>query len=78
MPLSKEQLKSLINMIETTEPDTLDCDGCFEHLAEFAERELANREIPDALKAVSIHLKQCSCCQDEYKALLEGLKSLDD
>ena len=78
MALTNDQIASLLNMIEVTEPDDIDCEGCFEDLAEFAETELNNQEIPDALKSVEGHLKQCTCCKDEYRALLEGLRALED
>ncbi len=77
MALSEEQIATLIGMIATSQADDLDCDGCFEQLSEFVEVELAAREIPDALRAVETHLKQCKCCQDEYNALLEGLRALE-
>ena len=45
MALSNEQITSLLNMVAVAEPDEVDCDGCLEHLAEFAEAELFNREV---------------------------------
>ena len=63
-------------MISSAQADSLDCDGCYDQLAEFADAQLAGRELPDALKAVESHLHQCCCCKDEYKALLEGLREI--
>ena len=78
MVLTNDQITSLMSLISTTESDDLDCDGCFGNIAEFAERELTNQDVPDALKSVETHLKQCTCCKDEYSALLEGLRALDE
>ena len=78
MGLTKQQIASLLKLVAATESDELDCDGCLEHLAEFAERQLANRDVTAALQSVESHLRQCTCCQDEYQALLEGLRALDD
>ena len=78
MPLSKEQVASLIGMVASGEPDELDCDGCFEQLAVFAETQLTSREIPEALLAIETHLQQCACCQDEFNALMEGLRALEE
>jgi len=77
MSLSNEQISDLVRLAASAEPDGLDCDGCFSHLAEFAEAELARREIPEALKAVEVHLRQCQCCRTEFEALMEALRSLD-
>lgn len=78
MPLTKPQIDSLLGMVESAEQDDLDCDSCFVKVTEFAEAKLASREIPDALKAVEVHLQQCICCQDEFNALMQGLQALQD
>lgn len=76
MALSKEQIDNLLGMISSAKSDTLDCDGCFDHLAEFAQIHLESREIPDALAAVETHVEQCKCCNDEFNVLLEGLRAI--
>jgi len=78
MPLTNEQVSNLLGMVASGEPDRLDCNGCFEQLAEFAEVHLTSREIPAALRAVETHLRQCACCNDEFNALLEGLRALQE
>lgn len=77
MVLSKEKISALLGMISTSQEDSMDCDGCFDHLAEFADTELAGREIPTALRAVEAHLHQCACCKVEYQALLNALRAID-
>ena len=78
MPLAAKQISLLLDMIATSKPDSLDCDGCFAQVAEFAEAELLSLDMPDAVRAVETHLKQCPCCRDEYNALLEGLRALEE
>jgi predicted anti-sigma-YlaC factor YlaD len=78
MKLSKDQIESLVKMVASAETDESDCDSCFEHLAEFAETELSGKEIPEALRAVDRHIKQCDCCRAEYDALVAGLKAIAD
>ena len=77
MALTKDQIKSLIEMVSTAESDELDCDGCFGQIAEFAELHLAAQELPEAMRAVQHHLEQCLCCRDEFHALLKGLAEAD-
>lgn len=76
MSISKKQISNLLGLIASTENDATDCEGCFSHLAEFAELELAGREIPEAFQAIQRHLEQCPCCKDEFDVLIEGLKAL--
>lgn len=76
MRLNSQQTFSLLRLAIATEKDGLDCSDCFHDVAAFAEAQLAEREIPEALQAVEIHLRQCPCCKDEYIALLDGLREL--
>ena len=78
MTLSKEQTEALLRSVADTQSDDLDCDDCFQSMAEFIEIELAGRDIPDAMLTVKRHLEQCPCCNDEHKALLTALRSLND
>ncbi|MEM8671239.1 MAG: hypothetical protein AAGG48_27200 [Planctomycetota bacterium] len=74
--MTKDQTETLIALVTDTKEDTLDCDGCFELMAEFVEYRLSNHQVPEALRAVERHLEQCLCCQDEYRALLDGLRAI--
>jgi len=73
MPLKPEQVSKLLNMVSSSDTDSLDCDGCFDHIAEFVDIHLASQEVPAAL----IHLQQCVCCKGEFNALLDGLRALE-
>ena len=77
MPLTEEQIKQLLQMVAASQPDGLDCDGCYGQLAEFAESQLLDKNIPAALRTVETHLTHCACCQDEFNALLEGLRAIE-
>jgi len=77
MPLSNEQIKSLLGLVANVESDSMDCDSCFGRVAEFAEINLKGAEIPEAFRDVEAHMRQCPCCKDEYEALLAGLRGLD-
>jgi len=76
MSLSKDQLRSLLTQVICAQQDPLDCDRCYEHVAEFAEAELTGKPLCEALQAVRTHLQSCPCCRDEYNALMEGLKEV--
>ena len=78
MALSLANVKKLIDLVGTTRNDPLDCDGCLEYVAEFAEAHLAGRSLSAALACVQVHLESCGWCQDEYEALLSALSALDE
>jgi len=76
--LSPENIRKLIDLVATTQGDALDCDGCLEHIAEFAEARLAGRSLSAAQETVRMHLESCGCCQHEYEALLDALGALGE
>lgn len=78
MELTPQQINSLLKLVANSQPDQLDCDGCQEHIAEFADSELAGRDLCDAMRRVRSHLRNCGCCQAEYQQLLDALKELGD
>ncbi len=77
MAIAFVRVQSLLKSISTAVPDSLNCDGCFELIAQFAEAELQGVELNDLLEAVRIHLSQCPCCAYEYESLLEAIQAAD-
>ena len=77
MALTEAQVDKLLQLVSTTLDDQLDCDGCMQRIAEFADRQLANRSLSDALQAVQAHLDSCAGCADEYQALLDALRVIE-
>ena len=74
MAISYSEVINLLASIATTVSDQLDCDGCFEMIAEFAEAELRGDELSTSLRTVQLHLQQCRCCAYEYETLLEAIR----
>lgn len=72
--LTFEQVQELLTTVSKTVPDQLNCDGCFELIAEFADAEIRGDQLSVALKAAEVHFSQCPCCAYEYATLLEALK----
>lgn len=76
MALSDDQIRSLVRALTLTREHEINCSECLDEVAEFAERELAGRPVPDALEAVRHHLTRCGECRDEYEALLTALRHM--
>ena len=77
MVIDFSQVQKLFKSIASAVPDQLDCDGCFELSAQFAEAEINGQELSDVLKAVQVHMSQCPCCAYEYQSLLEAVRAAD-
>lgn len=78
MVLGDDQIRALVNALSNTREHEIDCSECLDMVAEFAERELASRPIPDALETVRHHLTRCGECREEYEALFTALKRMQE
>lgn len=74
MPISKQQIDSLLKMLALTKDVEQDCDnGCFRVMAEFAETSLTGKSIPESLTCIEEHLEICSDCREEFETLKVAL-----
>lgn len=76
MALTRETLKKLIEATVIVKPVELGCYECLDQIDQYAERVLADKEIPEALRLVEEHLKICGECREEYEALLVALRHM--
>jgi hypothetical protein len=51
------------------------CEGTLAHLAEYVEGELSGREMAELLPTVVEHLRNCPACAEDYRGLLELVRS---
>ena len=77
MAITYKQVTNLLASIVSAVPDQLNCDGCYELIAELADAESRGDELSTALEAVRIHLTQCPCCAYEYETMLEAIAAAD-
>lgn len=78
MPLSKKEIHELMRTIGLTANDEINCEQCRSLVAEFVEQELAGKSIPEGLKAVEHHLLVCAECREEYEALQEAMRGMEE
>jgi len=77
MSLSQSEVDELLQLIRLTKDEEIDCGGCLDKIAAFADRELAGKSVPKSLEAISDHLAICPECREEYEALQKALDSLE-
>lgn len=77
MPLSNKELDGLMRLIALTKDEEIDCGQCLSLVAEFAERELAGKSLPEGLRLVDHHLSICAECREEYAALRRALQRMN-
>jgi hypothetical protein len=70
MPLSKDQLCRLLEIVADTRDDEISCDDCLSGMAEFADARLLGNTISAALSRIEAHIEFCPECKEEYELLL--------
>uniref|UniRef100_UPI001954F1F3 hypothetical protein n=1 Tax=Escherichia coli TaxID=562 RepID=UPI001954F1F3 len=59
MLLDQSKVKILLRALVLTNETELDCDACFDAMAEFAESQLPGASVPEALILIDDHIKIC-------------------
>lgn len=78
MKLNKKVIKKLVGAIRKTRQDEIGCDECFDKIHEFAELELQGKSPEKAMPLIKDHLDKCGECREEFHALLEAMKALNE
>lgn len=68
-PLTFEQIKGFVRMVEQTHDREFNCSECQRRFGEFAERQLSGLPLDEALARVEHHLTLCPECREEFLAL---------
>lgn len=77
MRLEPQTLRTVVKAIASTQDNELNCDECFDHVDCFAEHVLAGKNAAEAMPLVQEHLDRCPPCREEFEALLDALRELD-
>ena len=78
MLLTQDKIKLLLETLVLKRDDEVDCDECFDSMAEFAESQLSGQSVPEALRLIEGHIQICGDCQEEFNILKESIKDLND
>lgn len=77
MTLTPSVLQMLVAKAHATRADEMTCGDCEASVDRFAEMKLAGLDTADALPLVEEHLSNCSCCGEEFDALMEVLRTAE-
>lgn len=78
MKLTTDIVKKLLGAVKATTDDEISCGECDQQIEQFTEMKLGGKSAEEAMPLVEDHLNRCQACREEYEALLEGLKKLED
>ena len=78
MALNSEQIGQLLKMIQLTREVELSCPECLDELDKYTQSILDGMPIDGVLHRVREHLEACSCCNDQFKLVLETLEAIEE
>lgn len=67
----KSKLSQLVKRVRDTQEDEINCSACLDHIAQYVDLELDQRDAAGMLPQVKQHLGQCAICFEEYQVLLD-------
>ncbi len=78
MLLDQSKIKLLLRALVQTNETEVDCDACFDAMAEFAESQLSGESVPDALILIDDHIKMCVDCEEQYQILKTTISAMEE
>ena len=78
MKVEAEMIRQIMHQVVCTHDDEMDCQACFEHVDQFVELELQGKDSSEIMTLVKAHLERCRECREEYEALLEAVRAMQD
>jgi len=76
MLLDQSKVKLLLDALLLTKEVEIDCDECFDSIAEFAESQLSGLEVPEALILIDNHIRICADCNEEFRMLKKAISDI--
>ena len=77
MALNSEEVNWLLKMLQNTNEVELSCPECAEQLDLYAQSILDGKPIEGNLELIRQHLEACSGCDDEFRLILDTIKSIE-
>jgi len=71
-------IKKMVRVVLATRDEEIGCEECFEQVDRFAELVLDGKPAAEAMPLVQDHLNKCADCREEFEALLEALRALEE
>jgi hypothetical protein len=73
--LQDDVVLKFLKILETARAEEMSCDDLYARLDQFVEREVRSKDAEKIMPLIREHLNLCSCCCDEYEALLAVLEN---
>lgn len=75
--LNRDEIEKLVQVLEGTHENEIDCEECLQRVDRFVEMKLAGLDAEEAMPLVEEHLEKCGDCREEFEALLAAMREVE-
>lgn len=76
--LPNEAVLGFLRVLESARGDEISCDEIYIKLDEYVEREANKKDAAQLMPLIREHLDTCPDCCEEYEALLDVVKKVEE
>jgi hypothetical protein len=77
MKIEPETLSKLLQSLVATQEIEIGCEDCMEELDKFVDMLRQGKDMSKVMPLVQHHLDICSCCREDFEALIAALEATD-
>lgn len=78
MKIETATLKKVLKSLSITHQEEMTCGECYEEIDQYVEMLKDGKSPQEVLPLVEHHITLCAPCREEFVALLEALKAIED
>ncbi len=78
MKIETTTLKKVLQTLAITQEEEMTCGECYEEIDQYVEMLREGKTAAEVMPLVKHHITLCPPCREEFEALLEALKAVDE
>lgn len=78
MKIETATLKKVLKSLSITQTEEMTCGECYEEIDHYVEMLKDGKSPTEVMPLVEHHINLCPPCREEFVALLEALKAIED
>ncbi len=78
MKIETATLKKVLKTLTITQEEEMTCGECFEEVDQYVDMLREGKSAAEVLPLVEHHLTLCPPCREEFEALVEALRAVDE
>jgi len=77
MKIEPQTLAKILQSLAVTEEIEIGCEDCIDELDKYVDMLRQGKDMAKVMPLVQHHLDICSCCHEDFEALIDALEATD-